>query len=194
MAGIIIGFTFSQLLRTTNCDDFVVYGVASNANSNNIDSVIGAFQSLTSLTALEQTLNDNTTTFPNNIGDVYQNINQSNNINTLDNGEITDLDGRINIDYSIADKLYKDVRILCWILTSPDNHAKRAIHVKQTWAKRCNILLFISSEEDSELGTIKLAVNEGRANLWHKTREAAKYIYEKHFDDADWFLKADDDT
>jgi glycoprotein-N-acetylgalactosamine 3-beta-galactosyltransferase len=41
---------------------------------------------------------------------------------------------------------------------------------------------------------IKLPVEEGRVNLWGKTKAAFKYAFENHYEDADWFLKADDDT
>lgn len=48
---------------------------------------------------------------------------------------------------SLADKLYKRVRILCLIITNPGNRESRAQHVKKTWGKRCNKLIFMSSEE-----------------------------------------------
>ncbi|KAH8403013.1 hypothetical protein KR222_003134, partial [Zaprionus bogoriensis] len=95
---------------------------------------------------------------------------------------------------SVAEQLKKEVRLLCWVMTNPTNHKKKARHVKRTWGKRCNVLLFMSSEADDELPTVKLDVGEGRPNLWRKVKEAFKYVYKHHFNDADWFYKADDDT
>ncbi|XP_037934817.1 glycoprotein-N-acetylgalactosamine 3-beta-galactosyltransferase 1-like [Teleopsis dalmanni] len=113
---------------------------------------------------------------------------------TNDSASTTAYNGEHSEGSSLAAHLYNNTRVLCWIMTTPANHLKRALHVKQTWGKRCNKLLFMSTQEDKYLDAIKLPVLEGRLFLWNKTREAFKYIYEHHLNDADWFLKADDDT
>lgn len=95
---------------------------------------------------------------------------------------------------TIASSLYKEVRILCWIMTHPANHRTKAIHVKKTWGSRCNKLLFMSTAFDAELEAIKLNASEGRTKLWGKTKRAFQYVYQHHMNDADWFMRADDDT
>ena len=88
----------------------------------------------------------------------------------------------------------KGPRILCWIMTSPTNLHVKGKAVKETWGKRCDILLFMSSETDPDFPAVGLDVGEGRDKLWDKTRAAFKYVYKHHLHDADWFVKADDDT
>lgn len=42
--------------------------------------------------------------------------------------------------------------------------------------------------------TIGLNISEGREHLTGKTRRSFDYIYKHHFEEADWFIKCDDDT
>ncbi|XP_070564632.1 glycoprotein-N-acetylgalactosamine 3-beta-galactosyltransferase 1-like [Ptychodera flava] len=87
----------------------------------------------------------------------------------------------------------KPVRILCFIPTAPDN-GERLTAVRETWGKRVDKMLFLSSETNQNQTLIGLNVTEGRHFLWGKVKAAYKYIYEHHINDADWFMKADGDT
>lgn len=78
-------------------------------------------------------------------------------------------------------------------MTAPKNLENRTRHVKQTWARHCDLVLYMSSVE-TDFPTVGLNVSEGRDHLYWKTIRAFQYIYQNHLDDADWFLKADDDT
>ncbi|KAK2180650.1 hypothetical protein NP493_433g01011 [Ridgeia piscesae] len=79
-------------------------------------------------------------------------------------------------------------------MTCPSKLESRARHVRDTWGKRCNVLLFASDYMNKTFPTINITVPPGREHLTMKTRKAFDYISEHHRDDADWFLKADDDT
>ena len=55
----------------------------------------------------------------------------------------------------------------------------------------------MSSEADDEVPTVKLELGEGGDNynyLWGKTKSAFRYVYQNHFEEYEWFVKADDDT
>ncbi|XP_065275790.1 glycoprotein-N-acetylgalactosamine 3-beta-galactosyltransferase 1-A-like [Emys orbicularis] len=97
-------------------------------------------------------------------------------------------------DNSTAAELYSKVRILCWVMTGPSNLETKARHVQATWARHCNVVLFMSSVQDDGFPAVGLDVKEGRDQLYWKTIRAFQYVHQHHLEQADWFLKADDDT
>jgi glycoprotein-N-acetylgalactosamine 3-beta-galactosyltransferase len=66
--------------------------------------------------------------------------------------------------------------------------------LKNTWGRRCHKILFASDRKNASFPTIDINVRNGRDYLSHKTYATFQYIYEHHMNDADWFMKADDDT
>lgn len=73
-----------------------------------------------------------------------------------------DLDSMHQKDGSIiAKKLSQKVRILCWVMTNPKTLYTKGQAVKDTWGKRCNVLVFFSSVEDKKFPAVGLDVPEG---------------------------------
>ncbi|XP_018101212.1 glycoprotein-N-acetylgalactosamine 3-beta-galactosyltransferase 1-like [Xenopus laevis] len=79
-------------------------------------------------------------------------------------------------------------------MTSPNNLLTKAIHLKHSWTRHCNTTLFMSSTANESFPAIGLGTKEGRDELYWKTIKAFQYIHQNYLDEADWFLKADDDT
>ncbi|CAH1789084.1 unnamed protein product [Owenia fusiformis] len=89
----------------------------------------------------------------------------------------------------------KNPKVFCWVLTTPWNLPTKATAVKNTWIKRCDGAVFVTSNHtDPNFPTLALNITEGRKYLSNKSFTAFKYLYNNHLSDFDWFLKADDDT
>ncbi|XP_040281703.1 glycoprotein-N-acetylgalactosamine 3-beta-galactosyltransferase 1-like [Bufo bufo] len=95
---------------------------------------------------------------------------------------------------NVSNDLSQKIRILCWIMTGPNNLNTKAIHVKYSWTRHCNVVLFMSSTSNDSFPTVGLGTKEGRDQLYWKTIRAFQYVHKNYIDQADWFFKADDDT
>lgn len=78
-----------------------------------------------------------------------------------------------------------------WILTTEKNHETRCKGIIESWGKWTKHLLFMSNVE-SDLPSI--AINEKDEFLDRKELASWKLIYEKYYEEFDWFIKGDDDT
>ena len=98
------------------------------------------------------------------------------------------------------------VRVLCLILTSPNNLLKRAKAVNDTWAPRCDRYFFVTEYNRQTMTSEQVKVAEqlpiapiknitsGYEHLTQKSTLAFLFAYEHYLNDFDWLIKADDDT
>ncbi|KAF5406221.1 Glycoprotein-N-acetylgalactosamine 3-beta-galactosyltransferase 1 [Paragonimus heterotremus] len=89
----------------------------------------------------------------------------------------------------------RPARILCYINTYSGNYDKKAIHVQNTWARRCDKLWFTSIRKHERLKVLQLniSVSEVKKHLWVKMRAILRRLYEEA-DHSEYFFKTDDDT
>ncbi|KAL5280833.1 C1GALT1.2 family protein [Megaselia abdita] len=94
----------------------------------------------------------------------------------------------------IADRLYRNVRILC-LVTTFVNHKTKAKFIKETWGSRCNHIIFLSPKSIDSFETLVMpGAKEGRSYLWHSIREGLKYVHVKYMNKFDFVIKTDDNT
>lgn len=96
------------------------------------------------------------------------------------------------VDDVVAEKYKEKMKILCYVITSVKYHKTRAQHVKNTWGKRCDYLVFFSDVHNGELPAVALPDTKDSFRYWNRSLYALDYLYSKYFYKADWFLKADD--
>jgi glycoprotein-N-acetylgalactosamine 3-beta-galactosyltransferase len=88
-------------------------------------------------------------------------------------------------------------RLLCFICAiSTAESIQRSKIIAQTWGSHCDKLIFVAPKQIGDLETLVIPPfpGETRINLYPKIYTAWQLVIEKYANEADWFLKADDDT
>jgi hypothetical protein len=86
-------------------------------------------------------------------------------------------------------------KIFCGIYTYEKNHATNVQATKETWAKRCDGFIAMSTKLDPSIPSIAIE-HEGPEeydNMWQKSRMIWKYIAARFINDFDFFLLGGDD-
>lgn len=101
------------------------------------------------------------------------------------------------VDVTVAEKLKKEVRILCLVLTTERFFNTRVRVLNVTWIQRCNDYYFVISSNKSFPSlphTIVTKTDDTRENLISKVHNSFRFVHNNLMDTFDWLLKADDDT
>ena len=135
----------------------------------------------------------------------------------LNNSNNSTISNVSNVFNNENDKI-KNPRIFCLILTTANNLKTKAKAIKESWAFKCTNYTFVLSISDQILDSLKYKTNKDTIKngfevvyenmnllqppgyavdkynkLTDKMFSSIIYLY-KHFNDYDWYLKADDDT
>ncbi|XP_059488126.1 glycoprotein-N-acetylgalactosamine 3-beta-galactosyltransferase 1-like [Neocloeon triangulifer] len=90
----------------------------------------------------------------------------------------------------LARMISAEVKILCLVMTNSTR--KAAHHVKLTWGRHCNKLIFISDGNDESLPSADVGKEWHREGSWAKTNGALKYVWRKYREEFDWIIKTND--
>ncbi|KJH42543.1 hypothetical protein DICVIV_11466 [Dictyocaulus viviparus] len=96
-----------------------------------------------------------------------------------------------------AQRLPKQGRLLCFVITSPKFYATRTLAVNETWLPRCDHGQFFSKiEMDPTMphSTVLRKIPDDYKFLFQKTLTSFHYAFTEISDKFDWYFKADDDT
>ncbi|XP_071749205.1 glycoprotein-N-acetylgalactosamine 3-beta-galactosyltransferase 1-like [Lepeophtheirus salmonis] len=102
-------------------------------------------------------------------------------------------------EISPKDNSASNIRIVCVVLTQKKNHKTRVRAIADTWGKRCKALVFVTNSTLHskciyyllfyKLYNIFLTVK-----IIIYIKNALRESYERYMNEADWFIKADDDS
>jgi glycoprotein-N-acetylgalactosamine 3-beta-galactosyltransferase len=97
----------------------------------------------------------------------------------------------------LLSELAKNSKILCWILANPVNEL-RWKHLKILYGKNCDKFIIMTSlnrmKHIEGLELHGLNVSEGRNSLVERCYKGFQYVYEKYYQDYDFFMRTDEDT
>ena len=79
-------------------------------------------------------------------------------------------------------------------MCDPNSLDTKVRHARDTWAKHCDITLYMSSQTNSSFPTIGLVVLAGRQHIGAKAKAAWTHVYTHYIDQAEYFVKCDPDT
>ena len=134
---------------------------------------------------------------------------------SLDLAELVNIRQHLPINFHKCNYGPRGPRILCAIFTHPKYYRTRLVPVANTWAKRCDLALFITSDHRNVTFESKTYLDDeddvndfiARLNLvdlnmtddiydklTDKVIRAILHVNENYADKFDWFLKADDDS
>jgi glycoprotein-N-acetylgalactosamine 3-beta-galactosyltransferase len=86
-------------------------------------------------------------------------------------------------------------KILCFVLTTKENHDSRIRVIWDTWGKRCDKLIVASTADDPSINAIHVKSKDGYWEIWDKVEKTLRFLSSHYRHKGyDWVLKADDDS